>query len=74
MSRVDVSVVHILRSRQQMTARKREVSTTRIGPQGANQDLHLYLTMGYTLGNAPRVPEWRAGNEFRAIRDKSLGR
>jgi Zn-dependent M28 family amino/carboxypeptidase len=39
---------------------------------GAVQDLQLFLTMGYRIGNAARFPEWRAGNEFRAIREKQL--
>lgn len=39
---------------------------------GAAQDLDLFLTMGYRIANAPKFPEWRAGNEFRAIREKQL--
>src|ERR1035437_3376956 len=39
---------------------------------GAVQDLRLFLTMGYRIANAAKFPEWRAGNEFRAIREKSL--
>jgi Zn-dependent M28 family amino/carboxypeptidase len=39
---------------------------------GAVADLELYLTMGYRIANAPRLPEWKAGNEFRAIREKQL--
>ena len=41
---------------------------------GAAQDLQLFLTMGYRIANAARMPEWREGNEFRAVREKSLGR
>ena len=40
---------------------------------GAVQDLHLFLTMGTRIANASRFPEWRQGNEFRAIREKQLG-
>ncbi len=36
---------------------------------GAVQDLALYLTIGYRIANATRFPEWRVGNEFRAIRE-----
>lgn len=36
---------------------------------GAVQDLTLYLTIGYRIANATRFPEWRVGNEFRAIRE-----
>jgi len=39
---------------------------------GAVQDLDLFLTMGYRIANASKLPEWRAGNEFRAAREKSL--
>ena len=39
---------------------------------GAVQDLDLSLTMGYRIANAAKLPEWRAGNEFRAAREKSL--
>ncbi|MDB4913318.1 MAG: peptidase [Gemmatimonadetes bacterium] len=39
---------------------------------GAVKDLDLFLAMGYRIANAAKFPEWRAGNEFKAIRDKSL--
>jgi Zn-dependent M28 family amino/carboxypeptidase len=39
---------------------------------GAVQDLNLFLTIGYRVAGAAKFPEWKAGNEFRAIRDKSL--
>ena len=39
---------------------------------GAVQDLDLFLTMGYRIANASKMPEWRPGNEFRAAREKSL--
>jgi hypothetical protein len=32
------------------------------------------MAVGYRVANADRFPEWRPGNEFRAIRDKSLKR
>ena len=40
---------------------------------GAVQDLDLFTTMGYRIANASKLPEWRTGNEFKAMRDKSLG-
>ncbi len=40
---------------------------------GAVQDLNLFFAMGYRIANAPRFPQWRQGNEFRAIRDAQLG-
>ena len=39
---------------------------------GALQDLNLYLAVGYRVANATKFPEWRAGNEFKAIRDAQL--
>jgi hypothetical protein len=40
---------------------------------GAVQDLQLLLTIGYRVAEAPKFPEWRPGNEFKAMRDKQLG-
>ena len=39
---------------------------------GGVQDLQLFLTVGVRVANAAKMPEWRPGNEFRAIREKSL--
>lgn len=39
---------------------------------GAAQDMDLFFTMGYRIANATKFPAWRAGNEFRGIREKSL--
>jgi Zn-dependent M28 family amino/carboxypeptidase len=41
---------------------------------GAVEDLRLLLTVGYWVAEAARYPEWRPGNEFRAIRERQLGR
>jgi Zn-dependent M28 family amino/carboxypeptidase len=41
---------------------------------GAAEDGKLFLAMGYRIANAAKMPEWKAGNEFRAAREKSLGR
>jgi Zn-dependent M28 family amino/carboxypeptidase len=41
---------------------------------GAVQDLNLLLAMGFRIGNAAEFPKWRAGNEFRAIREAQLSR
>ena len=41
---------------------------------GAVEDIRLYLTVGYWLAQAGAFPEWRPGNEFKAIRDRQLGR
>ena len=39
---------------------------------GAVEDLKLFLTMGYRIAEAQKFPEWKPGNEFRAIREKQL--
>jgi Zn-dependent M28 family amino/carboxypeptidase len=41
---------------------------------GAVQDLQLLLTMGYRVAEAERFPEWRPGNEFKAVRDRMLAK
>jgi Zn-dependent M28 family amino/carboxypeptidase len=41
---------------------------------GAVDDLRLFLTMGYRVAEAAKMPEWRPGNEFKAARDRMLGR
>ena len=39
---------------------------------GAVEDLNLFAIMGYRIANAAKMPEWNEGNEFKAIREKSL--
>ena len=39
---------------------------------GAAEDGKLLFAVGYRVANADRYPEWSVGNEFRAIREKSL--
>jgi Zn-dependent M28 family amino/carboxypeptidase len=41
---------------------------------GAIEDAKIFLVMGYRIANADRFPEWKPGNEFKSIRDKSLGK
>ncbi|MFN0177897.1 MAG: M28 family metallopeptidase [Gemmatimonadales bacterium] len=41
---------------------------------GALEDLRMLATVGWWVANGPKFPEWRPGNEFRAIREKQLGR
>ncbi len=38
---------------------------------GTLQDLQLYYDVGLAVANSSRWPNWRAGSEFRAIRDQS---
>lgn len=39
---------------------------------GAAQDAQFYYAIGYRVAMAPKWPEWKPGNEFKAIRDASL--
>ena len=39
---------------------------------GAAEDLQLYLAVGYRVANAARLPEWKAGSEFKARRDEAM--
>ena len=39
---------------------------------GAVQDAALLLAVGYRVGNADKIPEWKPGNEFKATRDESM--
>ena len=41
---------------------------------GAAEDARLFLAVGYRIAQAEKMPEWKPGNEFKSIRDKSLGR
>jgi len=41
---------------------------------GLAEDLKLYFAVGYRVAQADRFPEWKPGNEFRAIRQRQLGR
>ena len=39
---------------------------------GAVEDLQVFFAVGYRVAQADRYPEWKPGNEFRAIREQSL--
>jgi Zn-dependent M28 family amino/carboxypeptidase len=39
---------------------------------GFGEQAKLFLAVGYRVAQADRFPEWKPGNEFRAIREKSL--
>ena len=41
--------------------------------RGAAQDVALFHAIGAELANSRRWPQWRAGSEFRAVRDQSRG-
>jgi Zn-dependent M28 family amino/carboxypeptidase len=39
---------------------------------GTAEDLKIYMTVGYRVAQADRIPEWKTGNEFKATRDAML--
>ena len=41
---------------------------------GAADDGKLFFAMGYRIANADKFPEWKPGNEFKAIREKALAK
>jgi Zn-dependent M28 family amino/carboxypeptidase len=41
---------------------------------GAVEDTELLMMVGYKVANADKLPEWKPGNEFKAIRDKMMRR
>ena len=41
---------------------------------GLAEDGKLLFAVGYRISMAPTYPEWKAGNEFKAVRDKMLKR
>jgi Zn-dependent M28 family amino/carboxypeptidase len=41
---------------------------------GAADDAELLLAVGYRVANAPKMPEWKPGNEFKAKREEALKR
>jgi Zn-dependent M28 family amino/carboxypeptidase len=41
---------------------------------GAREDLKVFLAVGYRVAEADKFPEWKPGNEFRAIREASLNK
>jgi Zn-dependent M28 family amino/carboxypeptidase len=41
---------------------------------GAAEDGKLLLAMGYRIAQADKYPQWKAGNEFRSIREAALAK
>jgi hypothetical protein len=39
---------------------------------GTSEDLKVYFAVGYRVAQADKIPEWKAGNEFKAKRDEML--
>ncbi len=52
----------------------KDVITPEWDLSGAAEDLKLFFAVGYRVAQADKFPEWRPGNEFKAIRDKQRGR
>ncbi len=65
-----------MQKREEYTANDYHKPQDEIKPEwdltGAVQDLAFFITIGYRVANAATFPEWRAGNEFRAIREAHL--
>jgi len=64
--------------RDEYTSRDYHAPSDEIKPDwdlsGAAEDGKLFLAMGYRIANADTFPEWKPGNEFKAIRDKALAK
>jgi Zn-dependent M28 family amino/carboxypeptidase len=39
---------------------------------GAREDLKVFLAVGYRVAESDKLPEWKAGNEFKARREEML--
>jgi Zn-dependent M28 family amino/carboxypeptidase len=67
-----------LKMREQYVAEDYHKPSDEVKPSwdlsGAVDDLRLLATVGWWVANGAKFPEWRPGNEFRAIREKQLGR
>ncbi len=65
-----------MRRRERYTSQDYHKPSDEVKPdwnlEGAVEDLRLVLSMGWRIAQADRYPEWRPGNEFRAIREESL--
>ena len=52
----------------------KDVITPEWDLSGAAEDLKLLFAVGYRVAQAEKFPEWKAGNEFKAVREKMLTR
>ena len=64
--------------REEWTSRDYHKPSDEVKPDwdlsGLAEDGKLYLAVGYRVAQAPTYPEWKPGNEFKAVRDKMLNR
>jgi hypothetical protein len=62
--------------RDEYTTRDYHAPSDEIKPDwdlaGAAEDGRLFLAMAFRIANADKFPEWKPGNEFKAIRDKVI--
>ena len=67
-----------LQKREEYTKNDYHQASDQVKPDwdftGAAEDGKLFLAMGYRIANADKFPEWKSGNEFKAIRDKALAK
>jgi len=65
-----------LKMRDQYTAEDYHKPSDVIKPywdlSGTVQDCELYFAVGYRVANTAKMPEWKPGAEFKAVREKSL--
>ncbi|HSL22035.1 MAG TPA: M28 family metallopeptidase [Vicinamibacterales bacterium] len=65
-----------MKMRERFTAEDYHQPSDEIKPDwdlsGAVEDGKLFYVVGYSVANAAKMPEWKPGNEFKAIRDKML--
>ena len=70
---LDKPAGYAMQKRQEYTERLYHKPSDEVKPDwdlsGAAEDLKLLLAMGYRVATAAKFPEWRPGNEFKAIRD-----
>ena len=52
----------------------KDVVTPEWDLSGAAEDLKLLFAVGYRVAQAEKFPEWKPGNEFKAVREKALTR
>lgn len=74
---VEHGEAYTLQKRQEYTEQRYHKPSDEFDPdwdlRGAIDDLRLFFAIGLRISNEDTFPNWREGNEFRAIRDADLG-
>jgi len=69
---------YAMQRREEYTAHDYHKPSDEIKPDwdltGGVADLQLFLAVGYRVAQSAKFPEWRPGNEFRALREAQLKR